>query len=32
MPDLSAYTGVLGNRLAAHLLRRTTFGPTKAKL
>lgn len=32
MPDLSAYTGVLGNRLAAHLLRRTTFGPTKAQI
>jgi uncharacterized protein (DUF1800 family) len=32
MPDLSAYSGVLGNRLAAHLLRRTTFGPTKAQI
>jgi Protein of unknown function (DUF1800) len=32
MPDISAYTGVLGNRLAAHLLRRTTFGPSKAKI
>jgi hypothetical protein len=32
MPDLSAYTGVLGSRLAAHLLRRTTFGPTKAQI
>jgi uncharacterized protein (DUF1800 family) len=32
MPDLSAYAGVLGNRLAAHLLRRATFGPTKAQI
>jgi uncharacterized protein (DUF1800 family) len=32
MPDITAYTGVLGNRLAAHLLRRTTFGPTKAQI
>jgi uncharacterized protein (DUF1800 family) len=32
MADLSPYTGVLGNRLAAHLLRRTTFGPTKAQI
>jgi uncharacterized protein (DUF1800 family) len=30
MPDLSAHTGVLGERLAAHLLRRATFGPSKA--
>jgi uncharacterized protein (DUF1800 family) len=32
MPDISAHTGVLGNRLAAHLLRRTTFGPNKAQI
>jgi uncharacterized protein (DUF1800 family) len=32
MPDITAYTGVLGNRLAAHLLRRATFGPTKAQI
>jgi uncharacterized protein (DUF1800 family) len=32
MPDISAYTGTLGTRLAAHLLRRTTFGPTKAQI
>jgi uncharacterized protein (DUF1800 family) len=32
MPDITAYTGVLGNRLAAHLLRRTTFGPTKVQI
>jgi uncharacterized protein (DUF1800 family) len=32
MPDITAYSGVLGNRLAAHLLRRTTFGPTKAQI
>ncbi len=32
MPDITAYTGVLGNRLAAHLLRRSTFGPTKAQI
>ncbi len=32
MPDISAHTGVLGNRLAAHLLRRATFGPTKAQI
>jgi uncharacterized protein (DUF1800 family) len=32
MPDISPYTGVLGNRLAAHLLRRATFGPTKNQI
>jgi uncharacterized protein (DUF1800 family) len=32
MPDLSAHTGVLGERLAAHLLRRTTFGPSKSQI
>jgi hypothetical protein len=32
MPDITAYTGVLGNRLAAHLLRRAAFGPTKAQI
>jgi uncharacterized protein (DUF1800 family) len=32
MADLTAYTGILGERLAAHLLRRTTFGPTKAEI
>jgi uncharacterized protein (DUF1800 family) len=32
MPDLSAHTNVLGERLAAHLLRRATFGPTKAQI
>ncbi len=32
MPDISPYTGTLGNRLAAHLLRRATFGPTKAQI
>jgi uncharacterized protein (DUF1800 family) len=32
MPDISAHTGVLGTRLAAHLLRRATFGPTKAQI
>lgn len=32
MPDISPYTGTLGNRLAAHLLRRTTYGPTKAQI
>lgn len=32
MPDISAYTAPLGERLAAHLLRRITFGPTKAQI
>ena len=32
MPDITSYTGVLGNRLAGHLLRRATFGPTKAQI
>ena len=32
MPDITPYTGLLGTRLAAHLLRRTTFGPTKAQI
>lgn len=32
MPDISPHTGVLGTRLAAHLLRRATFGPTKAQI
>jgi uncharacterized protein (DUF1800 family) len=32
MADLTAYTGVLGERLAAHLLRRTTLGATKADI
>ena len=31
-PDISAFSGLLGNRKAAHLLRRTTFGPTKAQI
>jgi uncharacterized protein (DUF1800 family) len=30
MASLDPIPGVLGKRLAAHLLRRTTFGPTKA--
>lgn len=30
MPDISPYTATLGRRLAAHLLRRTTYGSTKA--
>ena len=30
MASLTAKTGVLGHHLAAHLLRRTTFHPTKA--
>lgn len=29
MPNLSAFTGVLGQKRAAHLLRRATFAPTK---
>lgn len=29
MADISAYTDRLGNRYAAHLLRRATFAPTK---
>lgn len=32
MPDISAYNSLLGERLAAHLLRRATFGPTKAQI
>jgi hypothetical protein len=32
MADLSEHTGVLGNRLAAHLLRRTTFSATKERI
>jgi len=32
MPDISANTGLLGTRLAAHLLRRATFSPTKAMI
>jgi uncharacterized protein (DUF1800 family) len=32
MADISPYTGLLGERLAAHLLRRATFGPTKASI
>lgn len=32
MPDISPFTGVLGNRLAAYLLRRTTLGPSKAQI
>ena len=32
MPDISPFTGVLGNRLAAYLLRRTTMGPSKAQI
>jgi uncharacterized protein (DUF1800 family) len=32
MPDLSEHNGVLGKRLAAHLLRRATFGPNKAAI
>ena len=31
-PDISAFSGLLGNRKAAHLLRRSTFGPTKAQI
>ncbi len=30
--DLTAYSNPLGARLAAHLLRRTTFGPNKAQI
>lgn len=30
MASLNPFTGVLGTRRAAHLLRRTTFGPTRA--
>jgi uncharacterized protein (DUF1800 family) len=30
--DLTAYSSPLGARLAAHLLRRTTFGPSKAQI
>jgi uncharacterized protein (DUF1800 family) len=32
MPDITSYTGVLGSRLAGHLLRRATFGATKAQI
>ena len=32
MPDITAHNGVLGARLAAHLLRRTTFGASKAAI
>ncbi|RYE16853.1 MAG: DUF1800 family protein, partial [Sphingobacteriales bacterium] len=32
MPDITPHTAVLGARLAAHLLRRTTFGPSKAQI
>ncbi len=32
MADITPYTGLLGERLAAHLLRRATFGPTKADI
>lgn len=32
MASLAPKTGVLGKRLAAHLLRRATFGPTRAEI
>lgn len=32
MASLVPHTGTLGRRLAAHLLRRTSFGPTKAEI
>ncbi|RLD61310.1 MAG: hypothetical protein DRI95_14385 [Bacteroidetes bacterium] len=32
MASLAAYTGILGTQNAAHFLRRTTFGPTQAKI
>ncbi len=32
MASLAPRTGTLGRRLAAHLLRRTTFGPTRAEI
>lgn len=32
MPSLAPHTGTLGKRLAAHLLRRVTFGPTRAEI
>ncbi len=32
MASLIPKTGILGQRLAAHLLRRTTFGPTKTEI
>ena len=32
MPSLTPKAGVLGKRLAAHLLRRATFGPTRAEI
>jgi uncharacterized protein (DUF1800 family) len=32
MPRITQHTGVLGNRLAAHLLRRATYGPTKQQI
>jgi uncharacterized protein (DUF1800 family) len=32
MPRINQHTGVLGARLAAHLLRRATYGPTKQQI
>jgi uncharacterized protein (DUF1800 family) len=32
MPSLAPHSGTLGKRLAAHLLRRTTFGATRAEI
>jgi len=32
MPSLAPHTGTLGKRLAAHLLRRVTFGPNRAEI
>ncbi|MGN6437329.1 MAG: DUF1800 family protein [Agriterribacter sp.] len=32
MASLNPFTGVLGTRRAAHLLRRTTFGPTRKQI
>lgn len=32
MASLAPHSGVLGRRLAAHLLRRTTFGPSKTEI
>ncbi len=32
MPSLAPHSGTLGKRLAAHLLRRVTFGPSRAEI